>query len=207
MPRWLMRGRVRGMGFALHRCPGLGGLGRDDADARVADVEADRIQAQPVQPGADLVGRVPPGVGRIVPVEIDMVVLVEGEVLVPEQLHDVPVEPALEIGLPSRQTQQVHGLLGPDAQPAPAQVSGQGGQRLQGRPGRFGIHAAQALPQVVVSELPDGGFFPVHVEDHVPARPGHAGDGLQGAEGVRGVVEHAVGEDDVEGFGGEGAGA
>src|SRR5215208_3663576 len=70
----------------------LAGLERADGEAGLVHVEVRDLEPFVRAPAAHLVLGLPVRVARRVPVEVQVVVLLEGHLLVPEELGDVPVD-------------------------------------------------------------------------------------------------------------------
>src|SRR5438270_1980598 len=78
-------------------CLGITASSTDGGYPRFIDVQALKFEAEPLKPLPNLIRSVPVGELRVVPVEIHENVEVVVVVRIPEALHDVPVEEALDV--------------------------------------------------------------------------------------------------------------
>ena len=137
-------------------------------------------------------------VARVVPVEVDVVVLLEAECWIPEQLEEVPVKEPLHVLWPGLDS-QVGNVLGHlDGHFQLGESLPELRQRPQGIPCLLRGHVREELANVVVGELPHRPLHPVDVEHDLPPGGEHLRETAERVSSGRRVVEDALREDRVE---------
>src|SRR4051794_5253366 len=74
-------------------------------ESRVVHVESRDVDVGIVEPLSDLIFRLTVRICRVIPVEVDVSVLLERHLRVPEELCHVPVDQALDVVPPRRDTE------------------------------------------------------------------------------------------------------
>src|SRR5438309_7525623 len=206
---WFIRSRVAAwtgspFSWTTPQMPHISALGRHDGESARLLVESRDARMRLLAPLPHLGFCLAVRVARAVSVEVDVNVLLEGGGVVPVELGEVPVDDPLHVFGARLDAQQRYVLVDLDARVEIAQLPGQHCEGTHRLP-RLGVgHARDGLPDVVVGELADGPFAPVHVEVHLAPAAQQLRRGADRLPRRGRVVKHPLREGDLERSVGEG---